>query len=493
MAEDVVRRGRLSGERSGEMVHFLSSMDADRCIADADILVDIAHVLMLSQKRIIERKTAQDLLAALLDLYDNGIPESVFDERFEDVHAGIESYLIAKIGEETGGRLHIGRSRNDEVATCLRIRVREDVTRQLSILLGLRQVLLARAEEHGTTVMPGFTHLQYAQPTTLAHHLLSHEAAFARDCERLREAFSRINRCPLGSAAFATTSYPIDRELSASLLGFDSILENTMDAVSSRDFILELLADLSILMAHASRLCEELVVWSSSFARFVELGDAFCSTSSIMPQKKNPDSAEVMRAKAGSVLGATVSAFTIQKALPQSYNRDLQEMTPALLRGIQDAKHSTRILADMLSSASFHSDQMAAEAGKGYSTATDLADMLVQKHGMPFRTAHTLVGKAIRKGSLTLATLDAVATEEGFVRPSDLGVTPDEITSALDVSQSIDRRRAPGGPSPFAVKISLANRWKALEDEKKMLEERRAALSGAVARLISDARKEVSR
>ncbi len=488
--EDVIRRGRLAGERSGEMMHFLSSMDADRCIADADILVDMAHVLMLSKKNIIDRKTTQALLAALLDLYDNGIPDSAFDDRFEDIHAGIESYLISTIGEESGGRLHIGRSRNDEVATCLRMRVREDIARQLAILLSLRKVLLDRAGENMETVMPGFTHLQHAQPTTLAHHLLAHEAAFSRDFERLSDAFSRVNRCPLGAAAFASTGYPIDRELVASLLGFDGILENTMDAVSSRDFALEVLSDLSIMMAHASRLCEELVLWSSRFVQFVELEDAFCSTSSIMPQKKNPDSAEIMRAKAASVLGAATSAFAIQKALPLSYNRDLQEMTPSLLRGIRDAKHSTRILADMLASASFNAGQMAAEAGKGFSTATDLADHLVQKFGIPFRTAHTLVGKAVSEGRLDLATLDRVAEEAGLSKLSDLGLTQEEVDAALDVRAGIDRRRAPGAPSPFAVKVSLAARRSALESDTRLLEERRTALSEAIRRLIGDARRE---
>jgi len=300
-----------------------------------------------------------------------------------------------------------------------------------------------------------------------------------------------VNKSPLGAAAFASTGFPIDRDLTASLLGFDGILENTMDAVASRDFALEVLSALSILMIHASRLCEELVLWCSRFVQFVDLDDAFCSTSSIMPQKKNPDSAEVMRAKAGSVLGAATSAFTIQKGLPMSYNRDLQELTPSLLRGIRDTKHSTRILADMLSSASFNTEKMAAEAGNGYSTATDLADYLVQKYCVPFRTAHTIVGKAVQMGSLDLPTLDRAAEMGGFEKPSSLGLTQQEIDSALDVMTSIDRRRAPGAPSPFAVKISLANRRALLDKDSQLLDERRNALSEAIQRLIGDVRKEV--
>lgn len=490
MDQDVVRRGRLTGERSGEMMHFLSSMGADRCIADADILVDIAHVLMLSRQKIIAKDQAGKLLSALLDLYDNGIPEGAFDDRFEDIHAGIETLLIATIGEEAGGRLHIGRSRNDEVATCLRLRVREDIVRQLSILIRLRETLLILAEEHIESVMPGFTHLQHAQPTTLAHHLLAHEAAFGRDFQRIAGALSRVDQCPLGAAAFASTSYPIQREFVAELLGFQGVLENTMDAVSSRDFALELLSSLAIMMMHSSRVCEELVVWSSGFARFVELDDAFCSTSSIMPQKKNPDTAEVMRAKAGSVLGSATAAFAIGKALPLSYNRDLQELNPHLWRGIRDAKHSTRLLVDMLSSATFNTAAMALEAGRGYSTATDVADMLVQSYGFAFRIAHTLVGKAIQKGGLDLPTLDRAAEEMGLAPLSKTGVTGNDIAAALDVRACIDRRRAQGSPSPFAVKISLSSRKTILAEDSRILEEKMSHYSEAIRRLISDARKE---
>lgn len=471
-------------------MHFLSSMGADRNIADADIMVDIAHVLMLSRQKIIGREHAQQLLRALLDLYDNGIPDTAFHDRFEDIHAGIESLIIATVGEEAGGRLHIGRSRNDEVATCLRLRVREDITRQLSILISLRETLLSLAEVHMETFMPGFTHLQHAQPTTLGHHLLSHEAAFGRDFQRLAEALSRVNMCPLGAAAFASTSYPIQREFTAELLGFRGILENTMDAVASRDFALEVLSGLSIMMSHASRICEEMIIWSSRFAGFVELDDAFCSTSSIMPQKKNPDTAEVMRAKSASVIGAATTALAINKALPMSYNRDLQEMTPCLWRGIQDAKHSTRLLVDMLSTATFDTAAMAAEAGKGFSTATDLADMLVQTHGFAFRTAHTLVGKAIQKGALDLATLDLVAEEMDLVPISKMGITARDVDAALDVRSSIERRRAPGSPSTFAVRISLTSRKKILGEDSLMLGETIAEYSGAIQRLIRDARHE---
>jgi len=258
----------------------------------------------------------------------------------------------------------MGRSRNDEVATCIRLKLREDLLKQMAALLKVREVLIAIAEQHRESVMPGFTHMQHAQPTTLAHHLLAYEQQFSRDFDRLRDAYARVNLCPLGAAAFASTGYPIDREYTAKILAFDGLVANTMDAVATRDFALETLADLSILMANVSRLCEELVIWSTSFVKFVTLDDAFCSTSSIMPQKKNPDTAEIMRAKTGSVFGAYTGALMTVKGLPMSYNRDLQELTPNIWRGMQDAKESLRLLIDMLSSATFETERMKEEAGR---------------------------------------------------------------------------------------------------------------------------------
>lgn len=489
MRNDVVRRGRLSGERTGEMMHFLSSMVADRQIADADVLVDIAHVLMLSKQRILDEETVRPLLAALLRLYDEGIPESAFDDIYEDVHAGIEAFLITTVGEETGGRMHMGKSRNDEVAACLRIRLREDVLRQLSILFRLRETIICLAEEHTGTVMPGFTHLQHAQPTTLAHHLLAYEQAFSRDCERLSESFSRVNQSPLGAAAFASTGYPVNREYIAGILGFDGVLGNTMDAVSSRDFALEVLSNLSIMMTGISRLCEEIILWSSSFAGFVSLDDAFCSTSSIMPQKKNPDTAEIMRAKAASLIGAYTSAAVTMKGLPMSYNRDLQELTPSLLRGVQDAKHSTSLLNGMLMTASFNRERMKEEAGKSYSTATDLADMLVRKCGLPFRTAHSIVGRAVQNGGLDRVFLDEAATSiTGSPLPGN-SLQNIDILDALDVEKSIEQKKAKGSPSTLSIRSAIEDRKKRLEADQQNTEQRALALKEAIDALIRDARR----
>ncbi|MDD1688940.1 MAG: argininosuccinate lyase [Methanoregula sp.] len=493
MRTDVVRLGRLSGERTGEMIHFLSSMRSDRCIAEADILVDLAHVLMLEKQKIIDHESAKQLLSALLELFDEGVPEEVFDERFEDVHAGIESLLIESLGADAGGRMHMGRSRNDEVATCIRIRLREDILKQMSALLKVREVLVALAELHTGTIMPGFTHLQHAQPTTLAHHLLAYEQAFSRDFDRLRDTYVRVNRSPLGAAAFASTGYPINREYTASLLGFEGLVTNTMDAVASRDFALETLADLSILMVNTSRLCEDLIIWSTSFVKFVTLDDAFCSTSSIMPQKKNPDTDEIMRAKSGSVFGAFTGAILTVKGLPMSYNRDLQELTPHIWRGTRDAKESLRLLIDMLSSATFDTERMKEEAGKGFSTSTELADTLVRTYGLPFRTAHNIVGRAVQKGDLSLATLEEAAREVGAgISLGEKGLTQQKIDAVLDVPYSIDLRKAPGGPAPFAVKIALSERKKQLDADSLHIDQRLGKLSKAKEDMVAKARRMVA-
>ena len=490
MRTDVVRLGRLSGERSGEMMQFLSSMKADRCIAEADILVDIAHVLMLEKQKIIETAVAQQLLSALLKLHDDGIPEEVFDDRFEDVHAGIESLIVEAIGKENGGRLHIGRSRNDEVATCIRIRLRSDILIQMEGLQKLRQMLLAIAEQHTETAMPGFTHFQHAQPTTLAHYMLAYEQAFSRDYDRLADAYARVNLCPLGAAAFASTGYPVNRELTARLLGFNGLVTNTMDAVATRDFALEVLSDLTISMTNVSRLCEELVVWSSTFVRFAILDDAFCSTSSIMPQKKNPDTAEIMRAKTGSVFGSFSAATMIVKGLPMSYNRDLQELTPHLWRGVRDAKASIRLLTGILASATFDKDRMAEEAGRGFSTATDLADTLVRTYNIPFRTAHSIIGRAVQKGTLDVATLDAAAEEVGAgFSLSGKGLTQAQIDEALSVAHSLALRKSPGGPAPVATKGAIQERRKQLDADADILEKHQSGIAKAKENLLAEARR----
>jgi argininosuccinate lyase len=489
MAGDSLRTGRLGDDRPESVTSFLSSMEADRWIGNADVLVDIAHVMMLERQGIIERQYAATLLSALLPLHRDGLPEEIFDERHEDIHAGIEAYLIESAGMDAGGRLHIGRSRNDEVATCIRIRLRELVLEELGLLAGLRRLLIDTAREHTGTMMPGFTHLQHAQPTTLAHHLMAYEAAFSRDFERFAESLGRIGRSPLGAAAFASTGYPIDRALTAGLLGFERIEENTMDAVAARDVVIEAISDCAILMSTVSRLCEELVLWSSSFVAFVELPDACCSTSSIMPQKKNPDTAEIMRAKAGTVTGALIAALTIVKALPMSYNRDLQELSPHLWKAAFESGRCTRLLCDMLKGARFNKTRMREEAAKGGSTATELADVLVREYGLPFRTAHGIVGRAVRLGRLDLATLDAAAREMAGISLLAAGLDKAGVARALDPEFGISVRKAPGGPAPEAVQASISAAASRLDGDESYVAGRQKAISRANERMIQEAQE----
>ncbi|MDK2975299.1 MAG: argininosuccinate lyase [Methanofollis sp.] len=489
MQRDLVRRGRLSDDRTGEVMHFLSSMTADREIADMDVLVDMAHLLMLSRQGIIDREAAVALMRALLGFYRDGIPAEAYDEQFEDIHAGKEAVLIGQVGEAFGGRLHMARSRNDEVATCIRMRLRRELIALMEETCTLRGVLLETAAAHLHTIMPGFTHLQHAQPTTLAHHLLAYEQALSRDFARFADAYARLNECPLGAAAFASTGFPIDREYTARLLGFDRPMGNSMDAVSARDFAIEALADCATMTATTSRLCEEMIIWSTAFVRFVTLADDYSSTSSIMPQKKNPDTAEIMRAKTGTVAGALVSALTITKGLPMSYNRDLQELTPHLWHGIGAAEESLVVLAGMIRTATFNTEKMAEEAGKGFSTATELADVMVREFGLPFRTAHSIVGRAVKMGALDLDTLEAAAEEVAGLSLRERGLTPERIASALDPAVSVAERSAVGGPAPAETGRACIGRKEYLTADRTRVASLKKAQEAAVTELIAEAER----
>ena len=489
MTRDVVRKARLSGERTKDIESLLSSMEADRNIASSDVLVDMAHLLMLTRQQIVNETHAKTLMRELLLMHESGVPAEAYDPSYEDIHAGIETVLTRKTGGDAGGRLHIGRSRNDEVATCLRIRTRDIIVDQLEALCRLREVLLNVASDHVSSVMPGFTHLQHAQPVTLAHHLLAYEQMFARDFERLFDTLERVNYSPLGAAALASTGYPLDRAYTAELLGCNGYIENSMDAVASRDFTGEVLACDTLLMTTISRFCEELIIWSSSFVRFVSLDDRYCSTSSIMPQKKNPDVAEILRSRAGSTLGAFVSAITIMKGLPLAYNRDMQDLNPHLWRGISDVRRDVDLLAGMISSAEFNRERMAEEAGKGGTTTTELADTLVREYNIPFRTAHHIVGRAVKEGSLDIMTLDRAAEEFLGKTLSSLNITTKQIESALSVTASLSARNLPGGPAPEAVRVSLEKRREEIEKDKELIADKKVKISESIHELLRQARR----
>lgn len=456
-----MRKARLSSQPE-DVLAFTSSLDADRWIFDADLAVDRAHVVMLTEEGIITLEISSLILSALEMIQDAGI-SALSPE--EDIHAAIEARLIEMVSEDVGGRMHTGRSRNDEVATCIRVRLRDELLLMMRELIRLRQVLITCAKEHIETLMPGFTHTQHAQPTTLAHHLLAHAGALERDFERLSGAYTRTNQSPLGAAAFAGTGFPINRARTSELLGFDGIIENSMDAVSARDFLIESVSASALLMTDLSRIASELILWSTSEFDFVTIDDRYASTSSIMPQKKNPDVAELVRGKAGSVIAAATGILMITKALPQSYNRDLQEATPHLWSAVSDTLASIRMTAGMIDTMEVHRENLLRQATAGFAMATELADMLVRSCGISFRTAHQIVGTLARAGSQpSLAAIDEIGLSLTGKRMSDLGLDEHAISDALDPVASI-RTRGSGGPAPDDVmRVTLVFEEKLQED-----------------------------
>jgi argininosuccinate lyase len=463
-----MRKARLSAQPA-DVLRFTSSIDSDKWIFDADINVDRAHVVMLTEEGIITAETSSLILSAISVIQKDGIsalpPE-------EDIHAAIESKLIEMVGEDTGGRMHTGRSRNDEVATCIRMRLRDELLKMMRELISLRQVLITHAKEHIETLTPGFTHTQHAQPTTLAHHLLAHAGALARDFDRLGGAYTRVNQSPLGAAAFAGTGFPVNRMRTCELLGFDGTIENSMDAVSARDFMIESVAAFANLMTDLSRIAAELILWSTSEFDYITIDDRYASTSSIMPQKKNPDVAELIRGKTGSVIAAATGILTIAKALPMSYNRDLQDATPHLRSAAQDTLASVRMTAGMIDTITVHKENLARQATAGFAMATELADTLVRSCGISFRTAHQIVGRLVRMNvPPSLETIDEIAVSIADIRLSDLGLGGAAVSSALDPMASVNTH-AGGGPAPDDVTRVIAIFEEKLDADRVSLDRR---------------------
>jgi len=475
-------RNQRLGESREDVLEYLSSRQADLRIFHSDLLVDRAHLLMLKGQNLISGEICAQILGAIDELMDEG-PEALGPG--EDVHEAIEAYIRDKVGPE-GGRIHTGRSRNDEVAACIRLSLREEMLSLMEGQTGLIQTILRLAAEHTQTLVPGFTHTQHAQPTTLAHHLLSHADAAARDLARLEECYARVNQSPLGAAAFASTGFKIDRSLTARLLGFQGLVENSMDAVSTRDFILEVLSDLAIEMVNLSRLAEELVLWSSSEFAYLELDNLYASTSSIMPQKKNPDTAELARARAGSVMGSLVAALAICKALPMSYNRDLQEVTAHLWRAVDWTASTVRILSGCLASLKFNRDRLEKSAGEGFSTATEIADSLVRITGMPFRTAHSIVGRIAAGGERPqLDDVDRIALEIAGFKASERGFSQQDLDIALNPRSNVAVRANTGGPAPQETERMIKEREKGIAGAEERLRQRREHSRRALAELKS--------
>ncbi|MEM3087211.1 MAG: argininosuccinate lyase [Halobacteria archaeon] len=453
---------------------FLRSLEADPWLFPADLWVDRAHVAMLAKQRILPKAEAARILQGLDSIERDGVAGIRLEER-EDLHTAIEAELTERIGP-AGGRMHTARSRNDEVATCIRVALRDDLLAVHRALLDLRAVLVARATEEAGTLMPGFTHLQPAQPTTLGHHLLAHAAGLGRDTARLRDLWPRLNVSPLGAAALASTRWPVDSDTTARLLGFDGVFENSMDATGDRDFLLEALAALALLMVRLSRMAEELVNWSSPAFGFVVLAPGWATGSSIMPQKRNPDAAELIRGRAGLALGALTAAAAMAKNLPLAYNRDLQEMTPLLLRALRGTRGCLEAMEEMVRTMDIRRGLMERMAGADFSTATDVADTLAHLTGIPFRQAHRIVGSLGHAPSYP--RLEA-AFKKATGRPlKSAGFGPKEFERCLDPRGAVEARGR-GGPSPAELGRAVAAARETLRDDRQWVSERERRIEAA--------------
>lgn len=456
--------GRFAEGPSAVMREINASIPFDKRMWRQDLRGSQAHVAMLGAQGIVAAEDAATIHAGLgevaADFEAEGVPE---DLALEDIHMLAESRLAAKIGP-AAGRLHTARSRNDQVATDFRLWVRDAVDQAEAALGALQDALLARAEEHADSVMPGFTHLQVAQPVTLGHHLMAYFEMFARDRGRLRDARARLNLCPLGSAALAGTGFNLDREATAKALGFDGPTRNSLDSVSDRDFAIEYLTAAAQTALHLSRLAEEFVIWASQPFGFVSLSDQWSTGSSIMPQKRNPDAAELVRGHSGRITGALVSLMITMKGLPLAYSKDMQDDKPPVFEAHDLLGLSIAAMTGMVESAAFRLDRMRAAAEAGFSTATDLADWLVREGGIPFREAHHITGRAVARAEGEGIRLDQLS----ITQLKEIDTRIDErVYGVLSVDASVSSRTSFGGTSPGRVREAIAAARKRRQEEER--------------------------
>lgn len=446
--------GRFSEPVDAFVLRYTASVDFDKRMAMADIDGSIAHATMLTKVGVISQQDLDDItrgMAQIREEIQNGTFE--WQLELEDVHLNIEARLTALIGD-AGKRLHTGRSRNDQVATDIRLYLRSEIDVIIERIEHLQEVLVHQAKEHAAVIMPGFTHMQVAQPVTFGHHMLAYVEMFERDRERLLDLRHRVNRSPLGAAALAGTTYPIDREYTAKLLGFEAVVQNSLDAVSDRDFAVEFCSAASLIMMHISRLSEELVIWMSQRFAFIRLPDRFTTGSSIMPQKKNPDVPETARGKSGRVYGDLIAMLTMMKGTPLAYNKDFQEDKEPVFDAIDTVKDTLRAFCDMMAGVEPRVENLHQAAQAGYPTATDLADYLV-RHGTPFRTAHDIVGQAVREASQRGCGLEDLPLDvlKGFSASIE-----EDVYEVLKLEGSINARDHLGGTAPNQVRFQVA-RW----------------------------------
>ncbi len=443
----------LFSEPMSDLVkRYTASVDFDKRLWRADIAGSLAHAEMLAAQGVIGAADLADIQRGMAQIQGE-IESGTFEWKLdlEDVHLNIEARLTTLVGD-AGKRLHTGRSRNDQVATDVRLWLRDEIDTLLPLLKDMQLALVSVAENNAETILPGFTHMQVAQPVSFAHHMLAYVEMFARDAERLQDVRKRVNRLPLGAAALAGTSYPLDRDRVARSLGFDGVCQNSLDAVSDRDFAMEFAAFASITMVHVSRLAEEIVLWMSQNFGFIDLADRYCTGSSIMPQKRNPDVAELARGKSGRVVGHLMGLITLMKGQPLTYNKDNQEDKEPLFDTVDTVRDTLRIMSEMVAGIIVKPQAMERAALKGYATATDLADYLVKK-GLPFRDAHEVVAHAVKTAIAEGKDLSELplATLQGFNSAID-----DDVFEVLTLHGSLNARNVLGGTAPAQVRAQVA-------------------------------------
>ena len=453
--------GRFTKETDKLVYNFNASISFDQKFYAQDIRGSIAHVTMLQKQGILTKEEKESIIEGLKGIQadvENGTLE-ITDE-YEDIHSFVEANLIDRIGD-AGKKLHTGRSRNDQVALDMRLYTRDEIEALDTLLKELLEVLLKLMKEHIETYMPGFTHLQKAQPVTLAHHLGAYFEMFKRDRLRMKDIRKRMNYCPLGAGALAGTTYPLDREYTAELLGFDGPTLNSMDCVSDRDYLIEMLSAMSTVMMHLSRFCEEVIIWNSNEYQFVEIDDAYSTGSSIMPQKKNPDIAELVRGKTGRVYGALMSLLTTMKGIPLAYNKDMQEDKELVFDAIDTTKGCLALFTGMLRTMRFRKQRMEDSAKNGFTNATDAADYLVN-HGVPFRDAHGIVGQLVLYCIDKNIALDDMSLEEyKAISP----VFEEDIYEAISMKTCVEMRNTIGAPGKSAMEQAIALEEAYLKEE----------------------------
>lgn len=445
--------GRFTKETDQLVYQFNASISFDKRLYRQDMEGSMAHVKMLAKQGILTEKEEAQILQGLdgiLEDVENGTLE--IGQEYEDIHSFVEAQLINRIGE-AGKKLHTGRSRNDQVALDMKLYTRDEIIEIDGLLYDLLTEILKIMEQHVDTIMPGFTHLQKAQPVTLAHHMGAYFEMFKRDRGRLHDIYERMNYCPLGSGALAGTTYPLDREYVAELLEFKGATENSMDSVSDRDYVIEFLSALSTIMMHLSRFSEEIILWNTNEYQFVEIDDGYSTGSSIMPQKKNPDIAELVRGKTGRVYGALMSMLTTMKGIPLAYNKDMQEDKELTFDAYDTVKGCLSLFTGMLQTMKFRTDRMRDSAKNGYTNATDAADYLVN-HGVAFRDAHSIVGRLVLYGIEHQKPLDEFTMEE-FQEISP--VFEEDIYEAISMETCVNKRLTKGAPGQEAMKKTIIN------------------------------------